>query len=63
MFLKVELDFHEIVSVDASKYVVVHLLFFSKSDHKTLSYGHFNIWNKNSGSIPPPHLAMRELSF
>ena len=30
--------------VDASKYVVVHLVFFfSKSDHKSLSYGHFNI--------------------
>ena len=25
-------------------YVVVHLVFFfSKSDHKSLSYGHFNI--------------------
>ena len=33
-----------IYSVDASKYVVVHLVFFfSKSDHKSLSYGHFNI--------------------
>ena len=28
MFLKIELDFHEIYIVDASKYVVVHLLFF-----------------------------------
>ena len=28
MFLKNELDFHEIQSVDASKYVVVHFVFF-----------------------------------
>ena len=28
MFLKNELDFHEIYSVDASKYVVVHLAVF-----------------------------------
>ena len=27
----------------ASKHVVVHLLFFSKSDRKILSYGHFKI--------------------
>ena len=43
MILKNELDFHEIYSVDASKYVVVHRVFFSKSDHKILSYGHFSI--------------------
>ena len=43
MFLKNELDFHEIYSVDASKYVFVHLVLFSKPDHKILSYGHFNI--------------------
>ena len=30
MFLKIELDFHEIYSVDASKYVVGHILFFFK---------------------------------
>ena len=31
------------LSVDASKYVVVYLVFVSKSDHTILSYGHFNI--------------------
>ena len=31
------------LSVNASKYVVVHLVFFSQLDHKILSYGHFNI--------------------
>ena len=30
-------------AIDASKHVVVHLEFFSKSDHKILSYGHFKI--------------------
>ena len=29
--------------VGASKHVVVYLVFFIKSDHKILSYGHFKI--------------------
>ena len=47
-FLKNELDFHEISSVDASKHVAVHLVLFSKLDHKILSYGHFNIISQES---------------
>ena len=37
------LDFHEIQHGAASKHLVVHFVFYSKSDHKILNDGHFKI--------------------